>query len=110
MPTTRYTSVAASLTMFAVPHFALRALVAALRPLQDFALVGFLDRRMPARRHRHPHHVHVRSVSLQAAPHGLPEATAVAATLALHFWKRNALASIIGGTAVYVLLVNVVLA
>ena len=109
MPDTPYL-IAASLTMFAVT-FALRALpFAALRPLRDSALVAYLSRHMPAGIMVILVVYTLRGVSLQAAPHGLPEATAVAATLALHFWKRNALASIIGGTAVYVLLVNVVLA
>ena len=42
--------------------------------------------------------------------HGLPEAIAVAATALLHLWKRNTLVSILAGTAVYMLLVQLVFA
>ena len=38
----------------------------------------------------------------------LPEAIAIAATLLLHLWKRQMLLSIAGGTAVYMLLVQLV--
>ena len=38
----------------------------------------------------------------------LPEAIALAATVLLHLWKRQMLISIAGGTAVYMLLVQLV--
>ena len=38
----------------------------------------------------------------------LPEAIAIAATVGLHLWKRQMLLSIAGGTAVYMLLVQLV--
>ena len=38
----------------------------------------------------------------------LPEALAIAATILLHLWKRQMLLSIAGGTAVYMLLVQLV--
>jgi branched-subunit amino acid transport protein AzlD len=50
----------------------------------------------------------VKGVSLAAAPHGLPEALAIAAVAALHAWKKSALLSIGGGTALYMLLVQLV--
>jgi branched-subunit amino acid transport protein AzlD len=109
LPDTLYLA-AASLTMFAVT-FALRALpFAALRPLRDSALVGYLSRHMPAGIMIILVVYTLRDVSLGQAPHGLPEALAVVATVMLHLLKRNAVASIIGGTAVYVLLVNLVFA
>ena len=40
--------------------------------------------------------------------HGLPELIAAAVVVLLHSWKRNVLASIAGGTAVYMLLVQLV--
>lgn len=52
----------------------------------------------------------LRNVSLTAAPHGIPEALALAAVVALHRWKDNVLLSIAGGTAVYMLLVQTVFA
>lgn len=39
-------------------------------------------------------------------PHGIPEASAIAVTVLLHVWKSNALLSICGGTAMYMLLVQ----
>lgn len=52
----------------------------------------------------------LRSVDLLSGSHGLPEAIAVAVIAALYLWKRNVLLSIAGGTAVYMLLVQVVFA
>lgn len=52
----------------------------------------------------------LRGVDLLSGSHGLPEAIAVAVIAALHLWKRNVLLSIAGGTAVYMLLVQVVFA
>ena len=107
MPETLYLA-AASLTMFAVT-FALRSLpFAALRPLRDSALIGYLSRHMPAGVMIILVVYTMRGVSLGETPHGLPEALAIAATVALHLAKANAVASIIGGTAVYVVLVNLV--
>ena len=50
----------------------------------------------------------LKNVSLLAAPHGIPEAIALAAVVALHLWRRSTLLSIFGGTAVYMLLVQMV--
>ena len=50
----------------------------------------------------------LKSVSLVTAPHGLPELIACVAVVLLHLWKRNTLLSIIVGTAVYMVLVQVV--
>lgn len=50
----------------------------------------------------------LKGVSLKAAPHGLPELIAILAILALHKWKNNVLISIVGGTAIYMVLVQVV--
>ena len=43
-----------------------------------------------------------------AAAFALPEAIAVTATVLIHLWKRQMLLSIAGGTAVYMLLVQMV--
>lgn len=50
----------------------------------------------------------LRSTPVLLAPHGAPEAIAVAAVMALHGWRRNMLLSIAGGTAVYMVLVQAV--
>ena len=52
----------------------------------------------------------LKSVSLTAAPHGVPEFLAVAAVVLLHLWHRNTLLSIFGGTAFYMVLVQLVFA
>ena len=43
-----------------------------------------------------------------AAHFALPEALAITATVLIHLWKRQMLLSIAGGTAVYMLLVQLV--
>lgn len=50
----------------------------------------------------------LKNVSVTEAPHGLPELIACALVVVLHVWKRNTLLSIIGGTACYMLLVQLV--
>jgi len=50
----------------------------------------------------------LKDVSLTAAPHGLPEAIALAVTAALHLWKRQLLLSVAAGTVCYMLLVQLV--
>lgn len=50
----------------------------------------------------------LKGVDLVRAPHGIPELLAVAAVVALHRWKGNALLSIGAGTVIYMVLVQVV--
>ncbi len=50
----------------------------------------------------------LKNISLMAAPHGIPELLAVAAVVLLHLWRRNTLLSIFGGTAFYMVLVQLV--
>ena len=50
----------------------------------------------------------LKDVSLAAAPHGIPEAIAIAAVAALHIWRKNTLLSIAAGTVIYMLLVQFV--
>lgn len=50
----------------------------------------------------------LRGVTLLSAPHGLPEVIASATVVLLHVWRRNTLLSILGGTLVYMLLVQLV--
>ncbi len=49
-------------------------------------------------------------MDLLSFPHGIPEAIALAFTLALQLWKRQMLVSMTGGTALYMLLVQQVFA
>ena len=50
----------------------------------------------------------LKGVSFMAFPFGIPEALSVILVVLLHLWKRNTLLSIIGGTACYMLLVQLV--
>lgn len=49
-----------------------------------------------------------RDIELLAAPHGAPEIIAIAVVASLHIWLKNTLLSIAAGTAVYMLLVQLV--
>ena len=50
----------------------------------------------------------LKGVRLSVGSHGIPEAIAIAVTIALHQWKHQTLVSIAGGTLCYVLLVQLV--
>lgn len=50
----------------------------------------------------------LKDVSLTNAPHGLPELIAGAVVIGLHLWRKNTLLSILTGTVVYMLLVQLV--
>ncbi|NCC67028.1 MAG: branched-chain amino acid transporter AzlD [Clostridia bacterium] len=50
----------------------------------------------------------LRGVTFTAAENFAPQLIAVAVTVALHLWGRNTLLSIFGGTACYMLLVQLV--
>ncbi len=48
-----------------------------------------------------------KDIDYRAAPFGVPALVAGAVTAVLHFWKRNVLLSIVGGTALYMALIRV---
>ena len=50
----------------------------------------------------------LRHISFTALPFGIPEILACSAVVLLHLWKRNTLLSIISGTALYMVLVQIV--
>ena len=52
----------------------------------------------------------LRGVSFTAPSHGIPEAAAILAVVLLHRWRGNVLLSIAGGTALYMVLIQVVFA
>ena len=52
----------------------------------------------------------LKSVNFIQPPHALPELISCAVVVLLHLWKRSTMLSIIGGTACYMLLVQVVFA
>lgn len=49
-----------------------------------------------------------KNLSPMTYPHGIPELIAVVTVVLLHLWKKNTLLSIIAGTVVYMLLIQVV--
>lgn len=50
----------------------------------------------------------LKDVSLRTAPFGAPEGIACLVTALVHVWKRNTIASILIGTAVYTVLIRFV--
>ena len=50
----------------------------------------------------------LKNVSILSGSHGLPELIAIAVTVAVHKWRHQMLLSIAGGTACYMLLVQLV--
>jgi branched-subunit amino acid transport protein AzlD len=50
----------------------------------------------------------LKDVNLVSAPHGLPELLSGATVVGLHLWKKNTLLSIVVGTVLYMVLVQVV--
>lgn len=108
MSDTQYAITAILVT--AAVTWSLRALpFAALAPLRASATVRYLSRRMPAG-------VMVILVvyCLRDLPAGEARAVAplaaLAVTVAVHLWRRNALLSIVAGTAVHVALASTVFA
>lgn len=52
----------------------------------------------------------LKGITLTKWPYALPEGIAVAAVVGLHLWKRNNLLSILGGTVIYMVLVQFIFA
>ena len=50
----------------------------------------------------------LKDVDVLRSPYGLPELMAGAATVGIHVWKRNSLISILYGTIVYMVLIQLV--
>ena len=50
----------------------------------------------------------LRDVSILSGTHGLPELIAMAAVVASYLWKRNTIVSVVIGTAVYMVLLQMV--
>ena len=48
----------------------------------------------------------LKDTPVTTAPWGLPEGLSLTVVLGLHLWKRNALVSIAGGTALYMVLIH----
>ena len=50
----------------------------------------------------------IKSVSVMKFPFGMPEFISILTVTVLHFWKRNNLISILGGTVLYMILIQFV--
>lgn len=50
----------------------------------------------------------LKGVSFVNAPHGVPELLACVTVVGLHIWKRNTAVSIVGGTVLYMVLVQII--
>ena len=108
MPSDGY--VLAALATILVVTFALRALpFLVIGQLRESAFVQFLGRYMPVGIMLILVVYTLKDVSLSTGWRGLPELVGLGATVGLHLWRHNALLSILGGTAVYVVLVSTVL-
>lgn len=70
-------------------------------------LLNFLQRNMPPVVMVVLVFASYKDIDFRAALHGIPALSAGLVTAALHFWKRNVLVSIIGGTALYMVLIRV---
>ena len=50
----------------------------------------------------------LKDVTITAHPYGIPEFAAAAGVVAIQIWKRNALVSILAGTVIYMVLIQMV--
>ena len=50
----------------------------------------------------------LKDVSFLTGFHGIPEAIAIAATIAVHVWRRNLFFSCVAGTAIYMILIHLI--
>ncbi|QEU90299.1 branched-chain amino acid transporter permease [Streptomyces kanamyceticus] len=108
MPDARYAVAAVVIT--AAVTWTLRALpFAALAPLRASGTVQYLSTRMPAGVMLILVVYCLRDIPL-TQPRALAPVVALAVTVGLHLWRRNALLSIVGGTAVHVILASTVFA
>lgn len=101
------TYVFAAVAVMAVVTFALRAIpFAVLKPLRSSALVTYIGIYMPAGVMLILVMYSLKGASFTGPSHGIPELVAVVVTATTHLWRKNAVLSIVAGTAVYMTLVN----
>ena len=50
----------------------------------------------------------LKDVSFLTGTHGIPEAIAIAGTIAVHVWRRNLFLSCVAGTAIYMILIHLI--
>ena len=107
MPDAAY--LATAVAVAAAITWTLRALpFALLAPLRASPVVPYLATSMPAGVMAILVVHTLRHTAVTVPPFGAAVGLALAATVALHLWRRNVVLSIFGGTAVHVALVSVV--
>jgi branched-subunit amino acid transport protein AzlD len=98
-----FTAVAVS----AAVTWGLRALpFTALAPLRTSAAVDYLSARMPLGVMVILIAYTLRAPSLADPIRALPDTVALAVTIGLHLWRRNAVLSVLGGTAIHAALAS----
>ena len=108
MPTSDDAYIAAAVAVSAAVTWGLRALpFTALAPLRASRTVEYLRTRMPAGVMVILLVYCLRTLPLSHPGTALAPAAALAATVGLHLWRRNALLSILAGTLVSVVLSSV---
>ena len=104
------TYIATALAAAVAITFALRAAPFALKAaLRDSRLVTDIGRWMPLGAVSILAAYCLSSIDVSGADHGIPELTGVAVPVATHWWRRNAVLSIVLGTAACIVLANLVL-
>ena len=107
MPDAAY--LASAVAIAATVTWTLRALpFALLAPLRRSRVVPYLAASMPVGVMAILVVHTLRHTAVTAPPYGAAVGIALAVTVALHLWGRNVVLSILGGTAVHVLLASVV--
>lgn len=107
MPDRAYLMAAVALS--AAITWTLRALpFALLAPLRRSQVVPYLGANMPVGVLAILVVYTLRHTTVTVPPHGAAVGLALAATVGLHLWRRNAVLSILGGTAAHVILASVV--
>ena len=99
---------AAMVAVMALVTFLLRCLPFLIFRRRTPAYVAYLGKVLPAAIIGMLVVYCLKDVRLTAFPFGLPEFIAAATVVGLQIWKRNSLVSILGGTVVYMVLIQTV--
>jgi len=97
----------AVLVMTAITYFTRAVPFLFFAKRQPPPLLGFLQKYLPPVVMAILVFASYKDIDYGAASFGIPALVAGAATALLHFWKRNVLLSIVGGTALYMALIRI---
>jgi branched-subunit amino acid transport protein AzlD len=102
--------IAAALAVAVAITVTLRALPFGMRnAMKESALLADIGRWMPLGAITILAAYRLTTINVTTPTHGIPELTGVAATIAIHWWPRNAVLSIVTGTAACLVMTNWVL-